>query len=694
MRIQHNIVAMFNNRQAGIIGGEMKQSISKLSSGYRINKAADDAAGLSISEKMRKQVRGLTQASENAEDGISCVQTADGALTEVTEMLQRMNELCVQAANGTNSEVDRRYIQDEVDQLKTEIDRVAESTKFNEIYLLNGSIGKNTVATVSSNNYMTMQDAMALKGLKLIYTEVKHNVVTTQTGTGATGLHGTAYDSLVTQLKEAIVPQAVSALVSTFPQAFNYLKDSSIGIGLELYEDSSSTLASVTLGASASVGSTGITANYLEYKLSVNVRTLKDALGNIDLSTNRDNLEVTIIHEMMHAMMDEVLTNGMLGYGGGTNFDASVQFPSWFKEGMAQAAAGGCYNGNDWVNGSLGINASTSEAAISTALKATANHLNSGSTSSQYGTGYLACMYLGYLANGGGTVSEAGIQAGLDKILSDLKGDSTTPAKSLNEVIAAYTSYADAVAFQTGFGDSASSHFVSELVKLVGTSGTGGVAADFGNQNGILPDSAVVPAIQLFQLDPDNGFVQNVYPAGYPVFSGGTLSTSGTAGPNSSGGNSGATGGTGGNTGGNTGGTVIKRTVTDAGFLRLQIGADAENGMFLQIDAMNTAAIGVGDVYVTSEKSATQSIDKVATAIAIVSEQRSRLGAYQNRLEHTIKNLDNIVENTQAAESQIRDTDMAKEIVYFSNRQLLQQAAQAMLTQANQMNQGVLSLVS
>lgn len=683
MRIQHNIVAMFNNRQAGIIGGEMKQSISKLSSGYRINKAADDAAGLSISEKMRKQVRGLTQASENAEDGISCVQTADGALTEVTEMLQRMNELCVQAANGTNSEMDRRCIQDEVDQLKTEIDRVAESTKFNEIYLLNGSIGKKTVATVTSNNYMTMQDAMALDGLKLIYTEVKHDVVTTQTGTGATGLSGTAYDGLVTQLKEAIVPQAITALLSTFPQTFNYLSGSSIGIGLELYEDNSSTLASVTIGASAQSNGTSFTANYLAYKLSVNVRTLKDAQGNIDLTANRDDLEVTIIHEMMHAMMDEVLTNGMIGYGGGTSFDTSVQFPSWFKEGMAQAAAGGCYNGNDWVNGSLGINAATSEADISTILQSAANNLNSRSTSSEYGTGYLACMYLGYLANGGGTVSASGIQAGLDKILSDLKGDSTTPAKSLNEVIAAYTSYANASAFQSGFGDSASSHFVSELVKLVGTNGTGGLAADFSNQSGILSDSAVVPAIQLFELDPNNGFVQNVYPAGYPVFSGGTLSTSGTSGPNSSAGNNGI-----------TGGTVVKRTVAAAGFMRLQIGADAENGMFLQIDAMNTDAIGIRDVDVTTEKSATQSIDRVSVAIAIVSEQRSRLGAYQNRLEHTIKNLDNIVENTQAAESQIRDTDMEKEIVYFSNRQLLQQAAQAMLTQANQMNQGVLSLVS
>ena len=116
----------------------MSASAEKLSSGYRINRAADDAAGLSISEKMRKQIRGLDQASTNAEDGVSAVQTAEGALTEVHSMLQRMNELAVQASNGTNSQTDRDAIQSEIDQLTTEIDRVAETTKFNETYLLKG----------------------------------------------------------------------------------------------------------------------------------------------------------------------------------------------------------------------------------------------------------------------------------------------------------------------------------------------------------------------------------------------------------------------------------------------------------------------------------------------------------------------------------------------------------------------------
>ena len=138
MVVQHNMQAMNANRMLNVTTTQQSKATEKLSSGYKINRAADDAAGLSISEKMRKQIRGLDQASTNAQDGISAVQTAEGALTEVHSMLQRMNELATQAANGTNSSSDRSSIQDEIDQLTTEIDRVAETTKFNEIYLLKG----------------------------------------------------------------------------------------------------------------------------------------------------------------------------------------------------------------------------------------------------------------------------------------------------------------------------------------------------------------------------------------------------------------------------------------------------------------------------------------------------------------------------------------------------------------------------
>ena len=139
MIVKHNLQAMNSNRMLGVNSSTQAKSTEKLSSGYKINRAADDAAGLSISEKMRRQIRGLTQASANAQDGISCVQTAEGALNEVHDMLQRMNELAVKGENGTLSSVDQSYIQAEIKQLRTEIDRVADTTTFNEQNLLDGT---------------------------------------------------------------------------------------------------------------------------------------------------------------------------------------------------------------------------------------------------------------------------------------------------------------------------------------------------------------------------------------------------------------------------------------------------------------------------------------------------------------------------------------------------------------------------
>ena len=145
MVVQHNLSAANTNRQLGITTNGLQKSTEKLSSGYKINRAADDAAGLSISEKMRSQIRGLNKASDNAQDGISLVQTAEGALNEVHSMLQRMSELAVQASNDTNQTVDRTALQSEVAQLQTEIQRVANTTQFNKQNILNGDFTKKNI---------------------------------------------------------------------------------------------------------------------------------------------------------------------------------------------------------------------------------------------------------------------------------------------------------------------------------------------------------------------------------------------------------------------------------------------------------------------------------------------------------------------------------------------------------------------
>ena len=167
MVVQHNLTAMNSNRMLGLTTKTQSKSTEKLSSGYKINRAADDAAGLSISEKMRRQIRGLTQASLNAQDGISCVQTAEGALNEVHDMLQRMNELAVKGENGTLTTVDRQYIQSEIGQLMSEIDRVQSTTTFNEQSLLNGDFtGKALQVGAESGQHIKITiTAMSMAGL-------------------------------------------------------------------------------------------------------------------------------------------------------------------------------------------------------------------------------------------------------------------------------------------------------------------------------------------------------------------------------------------------------------------------------------------------------------------------------------------------------------------------------------------------
>ena len=190
MVVQHNMTAANANRMLGVTTGAQAKATEKLSSGYKINRAADDAAGLTISEKMRSQIRGLTQASANSQDGISCVQTAEGALNEVEDMLQRMNELAVKAKNGTNTTEDRQAIQDEIDQLTTEIDRVQSSTQFNNQNLLDGSFSSGRNLQVGANSGNTIGFTIS----KMSSTQIGVGSLSVTTESDA----GTAIDSIKT----------------------------------------------------------------------------------------------------------------------------------------------------------------------------------------------------------------------------------------------------------------------------------------------------------------------------------------------------------------------------------------------------------------------------------------------------------------------------------------------------------------
>ena len=435
MVVQHNLTAMNSNRMLGITTGAQAKATEKLSSGYKINRAADDAAGLAISEKMRKQIRGLTQASANAQDGISAVQTAEGALTEVHDMLQRMNELAVKAANGTMSESDRAALQSEVDQLVTEIDRVSNTTKFNETYLLKGSNG----GTAGKLTYKLATAAMANQ---------------------STGIN---FDS-----KTGTANLTLSVVAST-----------------------------TTLGANLTIN-TGNVGN-------------SDALSTV---TNISGKSVQI---------------GTVTYVFVSNTTKTSGAPASIAKLSVNAAVKAI---ND--SGSAGVKAFSSMDAMMAAIK------------HKYG-----------------------------------------------EDIKTVTSYTE-----------------GSQVKLK------------------------------FEAFAD---------------------------------------------------------VNDAIDLSLHVGADSsdDNKIAMNIAQMGARGLGVNGLDISGDnaKKATAAIDVIADALQKVSDQRATLGAIQNRLEHTIANLDNVVENTTAAESQIRDTDMATQMVTYSNNQILAQAGQAMLAQSNQSNQGVLSLL-
>ena len=464
MIVQHNITAMNANRMLGMTTNSLSKSTEKLSSGYRINRAADDAAGLTISEKMRKQIRGLDQASTNAEDGVSAVQTAEGALTEVHSMLQRMNELAVQASNGTNSQSDRQAIQDEISQLTTEIDRVAETTKFNETYLLKGDKGTKDIT-------LEAHDA----GLK---------------GSLTNNGNGTA----------TFVMDALEA-------------GDSVSIGGKTY----------------TIGSTKAEVE-AEYDKQVT------AAGN---KVTINGKEITIV--------DDYTTPG--------NADA-----------VAAEKASGKYKLDD-----------------------AKDLIAEGSTVT--------------FANG--------------KTMKAMKGAADGVDDEDNTIITADHAY--------------------------------GLAKDellAANKIGVTKDT---PAVAVAATD--NTF---------------TI-------------------------------TLGKAEVANTLSFSLHVGSDADmtNKIQVNIETMNSDYLGVKNLNVADDsgKAATYAIDAIADAVSKVSSQRSALGAVQNRLEHTIDNLDNVVENTTSAESRIRDTDMAEEMVAYSKNNILQQAGQSMLAQANQANQGVLSLL-
>lgn len=628
LSIQNNILALNANRQLGITGKKTGRAAEKLSSGYRINRSADDAAGLAISEKMRRQIRGLTQASANAQDGISMVQSAEGALNELHDMLQRANELAVKAATGTLTEEDRGMVDVEVQQLKAEIDAMARRTEFNKIKLF-------------PDNGLSPASASRMEGIyryTLDYDMASGTFKVGSVGGGVTALAdaaGTSAQSvLADKIANELLPNAVKQIFDAFPSLKTATGSDVVKMELEIkYDDGPGNRLAY---ASVLFYQTGKPA-----KLSLTVDTADftdaDAMGT---GPNATVLESTLAHELMHSVMQWNLTDGMTGRNN------SIKYPDWFVEGTAQLAGGGFpTNWNDWLKDD--INGLTNAADTSKDSQIEADLKKYTVDGRPYGHGYLAAAYAGYLANGGGAVTAANIAAGMDRIFSDLLG-----GKSFADAIRDNTKKSEAqIKAMFSNADSDLVGFVRQLSYNTnsGGNGAGSVIAAGGLSTGgtnILGNTAPVQSFQIGSTTVNN--------------------TPGSGG------------------GGNGGQSEII----------LQVGTEAGQQIKFNLFRMNTAALGLQSSNVKTVDTAKDMIYEISLAITYVSGVRTHYGAVQNRLEHTINNLDNVAENTMAAESAIRDTDMATEMVGYSNYQILLQAGQAMLSQANHSSDSLLTLLN
>ena len=658
MVVQHNMQAMNANRMLNVTTSTQAKSTEKLSSGYKINRAADDAAGLTISEKMRKQIKGLDQASTNAEDGVSAVQTAEGALTEVHSMLQRMNELAVQASNGTNSESDRSAIQDEISQLTTEIDRVAETTKFNETYLLKG----NTDGTTSDMK-INAHDA----GLKGVLTDNGDNATfelpkDLEKGDKVT-IAGTEY---------TIGDKAGTSTTDGYDTYAN-VKDSVISAGDSVTDTNGNTYKFVDKIANANNWNAGTKFTITDEQGNSKEYTIADATDLTQMQIKNTDAKELIAKELANPSHKVTMT----AYNDGTttkDVNAEVVSSLDNKERSSVAWAGktvDAFATTTTANGGLGSADGSAVKSVSIGGKDTTITTKKPVSSSDIAD-VVGSMKAGDKLKVGNTTLTIA-----DK--TDAKNGEYTVTDAL-KAINVNADDMDAVEFaikssnkdgikmlaSKGITNDATADATPTLDGTNAVTVVGATSSD-NNANTITKAEAYEKMAKELQtassIGTDDGAEAKVTNHGNGKF------------------------------------TIEKGTasVTDSLSFSLHVGADADmtNKITVGIDSMSAAGLGIKGINVKDDSgmAATYAIDAIADAVSKVSAQRSSLGAVQNRLEHTIANVDNVVENTTSAESRIRDTDMAEEMVNYSKNNILAQAGQSMLAQANQSNQGVLSLL-
>ena len=781
MRVNHNIPALYAYNSVSSTNGALQDSIQKLSSGLRINSAADDAAGLAISEKMRAQINGLDQATRNSEDGISMIQTAEGALNETHSILQRMRELSVQAANDTLTSQDRSYIQLEIDQLTEEVDNISNTTQFNKKKLLDGSASalwssdkletkafvRGALRTVdqfgqkssAEGNFKisVIADPGEAQIQKSDIFKIKHeNVIMNVTTNEAAGVQSVRVDSLPAGTYNISQTTAVAADLAAV-QMFGTTAALTIAEGdTDNVGGASIYLEVVAVNTATNQVTFRATSNLLNTDGSVSTEVNDNLLvgsAGADLSTLGLHTANTIAiataaaaNATQYAVGDKIVlhyvSDGDATGGGTTVGNAAVVVsgttnPDWFGN------WGTAVGGTDLQDRTFNLAASGvqgSDVHFRNFYLNTANGtLYESDITVQFDSEFAASAtetLAGFEAAYVGQVAKSDVELrDLDKFwdangkfmiedsqkITITQGDGKQTSITLNSTDTLRdieTKLNNAVAFDLGqaqYLDSDTDRFVDFIEE--GTTNTpesvegtfvirSAVAGSAGELN-FSGDEDIIKALSLnvIQDSSESQYRVSVTDA----HSGNTIASNEKV------------------TGNMLYGVVHEnvdvqfdsmantkvsfsdsslgfRLTRDEGIYEtvvhladnttvFQIGANQKEDIGISIGDMSAEALGVDNVLVTDQESASRSITLIDSAIDTVSTQRAKLGAYQNRLEHTINNLTVANTNLTSAESNIRDVDMAKEMMNYTKLSILLQAGNSMLSQANQLPQNVLSLL-
>ncbi len=624
MRIQHNIMAMSAYRNYNTNTSAVAKNLEKLSSGYKINRAGDDAAGLAISEKMRAQITGLNAAQKNVKDGISLVKTAEGAMQEIQDMLNRMDYLATQSANGTyDNEVDRAALQKEVEQLKSEINRIADSANFNGIKLLDGS-----------------QDASTKLGAMTNLTSAQAVADGVQTGSKPTaGVYSLDLKDLTLKLGTITEQYTVTPSTDIHHDAYTSIQPSRVTTtsgGTQVTHASTTiTHAATTTHQAAVMGTRDVdkTIATADITFQLGGADFKDAddntiiLGNKVTDKNKAGEQIAAALDGSTIEIDGVTydvknDNGKLTLTGRNAPDADPTTALDVTLGLTGAVEGK-NNGHD-----LSVHVDTAPVA-------------NGSDKLAQGKFTLTNDMI---KNG------SAIQIGKETYVFQVGDDDPITASGGQKVIKLDAGLSDADALKQA-ADKLSQQNNKHFHITTSRDGSTIHLTEKADAVDYEKDWDLHGTDDAAEKDADWS----------KVIKTGKLEKS------------------------NAGGKALQLQIGDT--------SDSYNQLKVSIGDMHTAAMGIADLNIGNQDDAAAAIQKIRDAINYVSGVRGDLGATQNRLEHTANNLSVMAENIQDAESTIRDTDVAEEMMSYTKNNILVQSAQAMLAQANQVPQGVLQLL-